>query len=290
MQKEHYGAIDGLRTMACIGIVLMHMAANNSYSLSGFIYDTMVPSFTNFVFLFMTVSAFGMCCGYYERVINNKISFNDFYGKRFKKILPFLGLLVLLDIAMSPSIDALYEAFADLTLLFGFLPGAGNITVIGVGWFLGLIFVFYICFPFFCVLILSKHRAWMAFAISLIYNFACTVYFDVGRSNILYSGCYFLAGGLIYLYRHELMKLNRWIGLGAAAVSVVLYYILGDNSAGCLLISVCWLSYAIICAGGGVQQGKVTCWKTELQTSSAVSVWRCISHTWLSSELLKSWG
>lgn len=250
MKKEHYGAIDGLRTIACIGIVLMHMAANNSYSISGFIYDSMIPSFTNFVFLFMTVSAFGMCCGYYERIINNKISFNDFYGKRFKKILPFFGLLVLLDIVMSPSIDALYEAFADLTLLFGFLPGAGNITVIGVGWFLGLIFVFYICFPFFCVLLQSKRRAWMAFAISLIYNIVCTVYFDVGRNNILYSGCYFLAGGLIYLYRHELMNLNRWIGLGAAAISVVLYYILDGNTAGCLLISVCWLSFAIICAGG----------------------------------------
>ena len=147
MKKEYYGAIDGLRTIACIGIVLMHMEANNSYSISGFIYDSMIPSFTNFVFLFMIVSAFGMCCGYYEKVINKKISFNDFYGNRFKKILPFFGLLVLLDIVMSPSIDALYEAFADLTLLFGFLSGVGNITVIGVGWFLGLIFVFYICFP-----------------------------------------------------------------------------------------------------------------------------------------------
>lgn len=135
MKKEYYRAIDGLRTIACVGIVLMHVAANSSYSISGCIYDSMIPSFTNFVFLFMTVSAFGMCCGYYERVINNKISFSDFYEKRFKKILPFFGLLVLLDIAMSPSMDALYEAFADLTLLFGFLPNAGNITVIGVGWF-----------------------------------------------------------------------------------------------------------------------------------------------------------
>lgn len=251
MKKEHYGAIDGLRTIACIGIVLMHMAANNSYSISGFFYDSVIPSFTNFVFLFMTVSAFGMCCGYYERITNNKIAFGDFYGKRFKKILPFFGLLVLLDIIMSPSIDALYEAFADLTLLFGFLPGAGNITVIGVGWFLGLIFVFYICFPFFCVLLQNKRRAWIAFVLSLICNFVCTVYFDVGRSNILYSGCYFLAGGLIYLYRNELLKLNRLIGLGASAVSAVLYYFLDGNTAGCLLISVCWLSYAIICAGGG---------------------------------------
>lgn len=227
----------------------MHIAANNSYSISGFIYNSLIPSFTNFVFLFMTVSAFGMCCGYYERIINNRISFSDFYGKRFKKILPFFGLLVLVDIVMSPSTDALYEAFADLTLLFGFLPHAGNISVIGVGWFLGLIFVFYICFPFFCVLMQNKRRAWMAFAVSLIYNFVCTVYFDVERSNILYSGCYFMAGGLIYLYRNKIMKLNRWIGLVAVGASIVFYYIMGGNTIGCMLISVCWLSYAIICAG-----------------------------------------
>ncbi len=281
MKTEHYGAIDGLRTIACIGIVMMHMAANHSYSIQGFVYNSMIPSFTNFVFLFMTVSAFGMCCGYYDRIINNKISFNDFYGKRFKKILPFFGVLVLLDVIMSPSIDALFESFADLTLLFGFLPEAGNISVIGVGWFLGLIFVFYICFPFFCVLLQNKRRAWIAFVASLIYNFVCISYFDAGRNNILYSGCYFLAGGLIYLYRYELMKLNRWIGLGAAAISVVLYYVLGGNTAGCLLVSICWLAYSIICSGG-VRRRKVTCWKTELQSLSAVSVWRFISRTWLS--------
>lgn len=26
MKKEHYGAEDGLRTLACIGIVMMHIA------------------------------------------------------------------------------------------------------------------------------------------------------------------------------------------------------------------------------------------------------------------------
>lgn len=143
----------------------------------------------------MTVSAFGMCCGYYEKIINNKISFSDIYGKRFKKILPF-----------------------------------------------------------FCVLLQNKCRAWMAFVVSLIYNFVCTSYFDVGRTNILYSSCYFLAGGLIYLYRHELRKLNRWIALGASIVSVALYYILGGNTAGCLLVSVSWLSYAVICAGDSTQK------------------------------------
>lgn len=100
--KKHYGAIDGLRMIACLGIILMHVAANTDYAIHGFIYETMIPSFTNFVFLFMTISAFGMCCGYYERVRNHTISFSDFYAKRFKKILPFFALLVILDLVMSP--------------------------------------------------------------------------------------------------------------------------------------------------------------------------------------------
>lgn len=278
MKKEHYGAIDGLRTIACVGIVLMHIAANTSYSISGFIYRSVIPSFTNFVFLFMTVSAFGMCCGYYERIMCNKVSLSDFYGKKFKKTLPFFGLLVLLDIVISPSIDALYEAFANLTLLFGFLPNAGNISVIGVGWFLGLIFVFYICFPFFCVLLQNKRRAWIAFAISLIYNLVCTIYFDAGRNNILYSGCYFLAGGLIYLYRHKIINLNRWTGLGAAAVSVVLYYVLKGNTAGRLLISVCWLSYAVICAGGGTTRKSYLLENKITKFISSISMEIYLSH------------
>lgn len=250
-QKEnHYGAIDGLRTIACIGILMMHMQANNNYEISGFVYNKVIPSFTNFVFLFMTVSAFGMCCGYYQRMLESKLNLADFYSKRFKKILPFFSTLVLLDVVMSPSLDALCEAFADLTLLFGFLPDAGNITVIGVGWFLGLVFVFYICFPFFCVLIQNKRRAWMAFAVSLIYNFICSRHFNVGRSNILYSSCYFLVGGLIYLYRDEIRKLNRWFGLGITAISVVLYYSVGANTGTLFLVSATLLSYAIICAGG----------------------------------------
>lgn len=168
--KERYGAIDSLRMIACIGIMMMHMRVNNSYKINGYFYNTVIPSFTNFVFLFMTVSAFGMCCGYYEKVKNLKISLSDFYARRFKKILPFFGLLVMIDVILSPSRSALYEAFADLTLLFGFLPNPGNISVIGVGWFLGLVFVFYLCFPFFCVLLETRRRAWLAVGISLMYN------------------------------------------------------------------------------------------------------------------------
>lgn len=191
-----------------------------------------------------------MCCGYYEKVLKNQISFSSFYGKRFKKILPFFGILVLMDLVLSPSIDSLYEGFADLTLLFGFLPN--DISVIGVGWFLGLIFVFYLCFPFFCVLLENKKRAWMAFGVSLFYNVVCTVYFDVGRKNILYSACFFLAGGLIYLYRDQIAKLNRWIVLAGVWLAAALYFVIGGNAAMCLIVSLVLLIYAILARGGGI--------------------------------------
>ena len=49
--KERHGAIDGLRMIACIGIMMMHMQANNGYKIDGYFYNTVIPSFTNFVFL-----------------------------------------------------------------------------------------------------------------------------------------------------------------------------------------------------------------------------------------------
>lgn len=250
MERTHYGAIDGLRTIACIGIVMMHMASNNAYEISGFIYNTIISSFTHFTSLFMVISAFGMCCGYYERMLNNKVDLTSFYSKRFKKIFPFFALLVLLDVVLSPSVGALYEAFADLTLLFGFLPGAGNISVIGVGWFLGLIFVFYICFPFFCVLIKSKRRAWLVFGLSLAYNFVCINYFDVRGGNIIYNSCFFLLGGFIYLYREKILTWNRWIALAVIPVSIVVYYTIGNNTITKLIVSTALLIYAVISAKG----------------------------------------
>lgn len=117
------------------------------------------------------------------------------------------------------------------------------------GAFLGLIFVFYMIFPFFCVLLERRRRAWLAFVVSLVYNFVCVSYFGVGRSNILYSGCFFLAGGLLYIYREELSGLNRWIASGVAGGAVLIYYAFGGNTGACLLVSTALLSYTIVCGG-----------------------------------------
>ena len=90
----------------------------------------------------------------------------------------------------------------------------------------------------------------MSFAVSLVYNFACSNYFNVGRTNILYSACFFLAGGLVYLYRDVILKLNQWIALCITGCTIVFYYIIGGNVLMCLLVSCSLLIYALIKSGG----------------------------------------
>lgn len=257
MEKKHYNAIDGLKAIAAIGIVMMHMRANNAYSITGSIYNVVIPSFTNFVFLFMVLSAFGMCCGYYEKITSGNINLSTFYSKRFSKILPFFALLVMLDVILEPSKNALCEAFADITLMFGFLPNAGNISVIGVGWFIGLIFVFYISFPFFCSILDKKYKAWIVLGISLIYNYIGAEYFGITRKNILYCACFFLVGGISYIYREKIGKINQFIMLIVLIASVILYYMLGGSVYLSLLVSTAFLLFAMTYSGK-ILNNKVT--------------------------------
>ena len=219
-------ALDGIRALSAVGIIFMHVLSNGGYEISGFIGEKLIPSFTDLVFLFMIVSGYAMCCGYYEKIFNKTIAIEDFYGRRIAKIWPFFAFLSLVDLALSPSSNSLYETFANLTLCFGFLPNA-DISVIGVGWFIGLVFVFYFTFPFFCYLLANKKRAWLAFAAALIFNYLCQVRFDAPRSNIVFSAVFFLAGGLLYLYREPLKKLAqkcKWLVFLAVIVGGAAYY------------------------------------------------------------------
>jgi peptidoglycan/LPS O-acetylase OafA/YrhL len=233
----------------------------------------MINNFGNLVILFMIISAFSMCCGYYEKIINNEISLTEFYKKRYCKILPFFGFLVILDLLLSHDMDSLWEAFADLTLCFSLLPNP-DIEVIGVGWFLGVVFLFYMLFPFFCFLLRSKKTAWFSFGVSVIWQFACDEYFldkvHVGENfaghNFLSYAMYFMAGGILYLYRAHLITIARkikWILLAVIGFLMVIYLQNLDlqvgyyNSFVLLLLFSLWLWYAVG-AGGRILDNKVT--------------------------------
>lgn len=254
--KEYYGAIDGLRAFAAIGVVMMHVLKNGNYEISGFIVEQLIGKMGEFVYLFMIISAFAICCGYYEKILYNEISIGDFYSKRYKKIWPYFALLCLMDVAVSPSREVFYELFANLTLCFGLLPNA-NISVIGVGWFLGVVFVFYLLFPFWVYILSNKKRMWFSVIIALIYNVLCVNYFMNAehvvqnydkRTNFVYCAIYFLVGGVIFLYKNKLGEWSgkyRWICLSLCVFSAFLYFSITSNLVTRILLYGILLIYAI---------------------------------------------
>ena len=253
-KADRYEGIDGLKAYAIIGIALMHVLANGEYGIGGFMFERLIPSFTNLVFLFMMVSGFGMCCGYYQKIVDQKISIEDFYKKRYIKIWPYFALLCALDFVISPSKESLFEVFANLTLCQGLLPNA-KISVIGVSWTLAVIFVFYMLFPFFCFLIGNKKRAWGVAVVALVFNWLCSNYFNAGRTNIVYDAVYFIAGGLIFLYRKELAEFaskHKIIAGAILLIATVAYFALGGSTLTLLFFCVAALIYTLGCRTGGV--------------------------------------
>lgn len=176
----------------------------------------------------------------------------------------------------------------NLTLCQGLLPNM-NISVIGVSWTLAVIFVFYLLFPFFCFLLENKKRAWLAFICAAIYNFVCSTYFFdeshiadraavnfSARTNILYCAVYFIAGGLIFLYRKELADFASKYKVFAGAIlliATVAYFAVGGNTLTMLFFCVVALIYTLGCRTGGY-------WSIQLSSSSAVSVLRFTCATW----------
>ncbi len=285
--KKYYG-IDWLRALACIGIMAMHMAANNNYTIDGFFYQRMIPSFTDFVFLFMAISAFGMCCGYFDKVMSGKVNWTAFYKKRYTKILPFFLLLILIDLGMNFSLASLYEGLTEITLLHGLIPN--SLTVIGVGWFLGIVFLFYLIFPFYCVLMEKKSRAWIAFAISVGLNYICTAHFGLGRTNFLYCFCYFIAGGLVYLYRDRIAKGHWYVYLPFAVAAVVLYYLVGETTAIKLFVTIALLVFAISLRCGRL---RIVAFLSDISMEFYLShmlVFRAIEILHLNTRFGSGWG
>ena len=234
-------------------------------------FERLIPSFTNLVFLFMMVSGFGMRCGYYQKIVNQKISVEDFYKKRYIKIWPYFALLCALDFVISPSKESLFEVFANLTLCQGLLPNV-KISVIGVSWTLAVIFVFYMLFPFFCFLIGNKKRAWSVAVTALVFNWLCGAYFFDGnhivdslsvgftpRLNIVYDAIYFIAGGLIFLYRKELAEFtskHKVIAGAILLIATVAYFAVGGSTLTMLFFCVAALAYTLGCNRGGTGQSR----------------------------------
>lgn len=260
---ERFPNLDGLRAISCVAIIGMHIRANSNYVLPSWT-NTVIASWTLFVYLFLMISGFGMFCGYYNRFKNGTIDLNSFYTKRYKKIFPFFALLIVIDLVVERSLSHVIEGVTELTLVFGLLPN-NQLDVIGVSWTLGVIFLFYMLFPFFVFLCWNKKRALISTIVSMVLNLLCSNYFFtekfvgdsfIARHNFLYCAPYFLCGGLLYLYRKEIKEFvtkHKWICLfGCLSTIVILYsglacniFSMNDPGIWMIIIFFPWLAYAI---------------------------------------------
>ena len=237
----------------------MHVMANIAIKPSdNIVTSAVIPWFTNFTLLFMLVSAFSMCCGYYERVKSGAITPAKFYAKRYHRTWPFFAMMVCISFVMEPSWSTFCQSFADLTMCFNLLPNP-EIEVIGVGWFLGTVFTFYILFPFFTFLLDNKRRGWMVLGLSLVFCYIAIVYFGttelmvkaIDKRNIIYSAPFFISGGMIYLYRKGIKDFVEKHWLAVLAVCIILniakfaFPIEGSFILPDLVVFSAWLIYAI---------------------------------------------
>lgn len=226
VKTKRYDALDGIRVIAMLGVLVMHVLANVSYreELSGLY--AYIMYFGRFTSLFMVVSAFSVSCGYFEKIQSKGWEEIDrFYKKRYSKIFPFFAFITILDVILEFSKGSVFEGFANLTLVFGLIPHE-SITVIGVGWTLGVIFLFYLLYPFFVFLMSSKFRFYLAYIISLIYAFVVNEYFDLGKVDFLYCSCYFLGGCFLYLHREAIQSKCNSIVLGISIIVFITVYYL----------------------------------------------------------------
>lgn len=258
--KERYDNLDGLRAISCLCIIAMHIRANAEYNL-GAVGSRIVASWTHFVPLFLMISGLGMFCGYYERFKNGNIDLNNFYSRRYKKLLPFFITLILIDIVLDRSLTHLIEGITEATLVFGLLPN-NQPDVIGVSWTLGVIFLFYMLFPFVVNLCWTKKRAWIVFISSIILSLFCSLYYFTdkfviegfaARHNFLYCSPWFIGGGIVYLHRgaiKDFVQQNRWGWLGVCVALSVAWYFVPDDDGAIIMVKntilfIPWLMYAI---------------------------------------------
>ena len=210
--KNVYSNLDGLRAYAAVSIVIMHVYANMNFRYQG-LTNSLINSFAELTLLFFIISAFSLCCGYYDKFKTGQIDIPNFYSRRFSRILPFFALMTLIDLVVSPSWNSLWEGISNISMVFGLLPNP-DIDVIGVGWFVGVIFVFYLLFPFFLYLIDTRTRALLAICGSiLVYMITCNYWMTedyilspIGKHNFLYSSPFFMVGGVIFIFRNEISK------------------------------------------------------------------------------------
>lgn len=163
----------------------------------------------------------------------------------------------MIDVLLSFSKESIFEGFANITLVFGLIPHE-SISVIGVGWTLGVIFVFYLLYPFVVYLMKNRIRFCLAYIATLIYAFVVNDYFGLGKVDFLFCACYFMGGAWLFLNKEKIEQKGKRAYLLLAIIGLsALYYICAFKLKWALNI-VQYILFLIICMYAIVVSNKKT--------------------------------
>ena len=174
MRENRINSLDGLRGVAAVSVVLMHIyyiwGMNFKYPQFG-IY---IEHFGFAVHLFYMLSGFTLSYTYFNNPDNR--SFKFFIIKRFFRIAPLFYICIVLNFAVIKyfkfNVD-IYNAvsiFTNLFLLFNLYPSsviAESLTP--AGWTIGVEWIFYIIFPIMVLCIKKRYLIFIILLFSLIY-------------------------------------------------------------------------------------------------------------------------
>lgn len=171
-----------------------------------------------------------------ENLNRGGANLNAFYSRRFAKNLPFFALLVCIDTLFSIKTVLWRDVFASLTMAFNLMP-SHDMSAIGVGWTLGVIFAFYFMFPFYVFWLSTEKRAWFTVIICVVLNWCCCNYYEsvwkTDGANFLFLSVYFVIGGILYLYKdyiqEKVSRIPTFVVLLATAVITMTWYLIPAN-------------------------------------------------------------
>jgi peptidoglycan/LPS O-acetylase OafA/YrhL len=236
--KERLLALDALRAIAAILIVIGH--SDGILTLPGYLF-WIRNSFFYGVQLFLIIAGFSLSYAYYEH-LRTQAEVRDYFIHRFFRIAPLFYVLLLIYgvyLYFTNNVSFTLNAYLlNFTFLFNLFPGIQE-GILPAGWFMSLIFLFYLVFPILIIFIRKARIALVVFIGSLLISSYYFIYIaSFGDVFILYSYesvitqlPFFLLGILCYLalrnflFKQGFLEKRSIKALGGAliGIGVVLY-------------------------------------------------------------------
>jgi len=210
--------IDALRAIGALMIVIGHFST--AFIPSEFDVPTYVTAIQNSfgfaVQLFFIIAGFTLSYRYYNR-LNNKSELKNYYIIRFFRIAPVFYVMIVIwgcfyyfqmGVSFSP-----VEYLANFTFSFNFFPAMID-SIVAAGWFIGVLFLFYLIFP---ILIRIIRTAKVAIPIIIgvlvlssyffLYEASRPELYNYGYKSVLTQFPFFLIGiGCFLLMRNVMFK------------------------------------------------------------------------------------